>query len=117
MKKELEQISKEDGRYSHQAAKFVYEGLSYTVKNVVEEPGHVSGSTLCEGLRQLAIEKWGLLTLLVLNTWGVRTTRDFGEIVYLMIEHQWMSAQPNDTIDDFNEVYDFKTVFKDQFEF
>ena len=117
MKKELEQISKEDGRYSHKAVKFVYEGLSYTVKNVVAEPGHVSGSKLCEGLRQLAMEKWGRMTLLVLNSWGIKTTRDFGEIVYLMIEQQWMSAQPSDTIDDFNDVYDFKSVFKDQFKF
>jgi len=28
-----------------------------------------------------------------------------------------MSAQPTDSIDDFSDVYDFKTVFKDQFEF
>jgi hypothetical protein len=28
-----------------------------------------------------------------------------------------MSAQSADSIDDFNDVYDFKTVFKDQFEF
>jgi uncharacterized repeat protein (TIGR04138 family) len=117
MKKELEHISNEDGRYSHQAVKFVYEGLGYTVKNVVDEPGHVSGGTLCEGLRQLAIEKWGRMALLVLDTWGVKTTRDFGEMVYLMIEHQWMTSQPSDTIDDFNDVYDFKTVFKDRFEF
>ncbi|MHC4499691.1 MAG: Minf_1886 family protein, partial [Planctomycetota bacterium] len=68
-------------------------------------------------LRRLAVEKWGRLAQLVLDVWGVRTTRDFGEIVWLLIQHKLMSAQPTDTIDDFNEVYDFKTVFKDQFEF
>jgi len=117
MKKELEQIAGEDGRYSRHAIKFVYEGLSYTVKNVVDQPGHVSGDMLCEGLRRLAIQKWGRLAMLVLSVWGVKTTRDFGEIVYLMIEHQWMSAQPADTIDDFNDVYDFRSVFKDKFKF
>jgi uncharacterized repeat protein (TIGR04138 family) len=55
--------------------------------------------------------------MLVLNNWGVRTTRDFGEIVYLMIERKWMSAQPTDSVDDFNDVFDFKTAFKEQFEF
>ena len=50
--------------------------------------------------------------MLVLNSWGIKTTRDFGEIVYLMIRHKWMNAQPTDSIDDFNDVYDFKTVFK-----
>jgi uncharacterized repeat protein (TIGR04138 family) len=117
MKTPLEQIAGQNGRYSPQAIKFVYEALGYTAKNVAKEPRHVSGQMLCEGLRKLAIEKWGGLAMLVLNAWGVKTTRDFGEIVWLMIKHKWMSAQPTDSIDDFNDVYDFKTVFKDQFKF
>jgi uncharacterized repeat protein (TIGR04138 family) len=117
MKERPEQIAREDGRYSPQAVKFVYEGLSYSGKKVVPKRGHVTGQALCEGLRRLAIEKWGRLAMLVLNTWGVKTTRDFGEIVWLLIQHKLMSAQPTDSIDDFNDVYDFKTVFKDQFEF
>ncbi len=117
MKKTLEKIAREDGRFSPQAVKFVYEGLGYTVKKIITEPTHVRGQTLCERLRKLAIKKWGRLAMLVLNTWGIKTTRDFGEIVYLMIKHEWMSAQPTDSIEDFNDVYDFKTVFKDQFKF
>jgi uncharacterized repeat protein (TIGR04138 family) len=116
-KKNLEQIAKEDVRYSISAIRFVYEGLGYTAKNVAAEPKHVSGQTLCNGLKELAIEKWGRLAMLVLNAWGLKTTRDFGEIVWLMIRHEWLSAQPTDTIDDFNDVYDFRTVFKDQFAF
>ena len=116
-KKSLERIAREDGRFSPSAIKFVYEGLGFTAKKVAEEPRHVTGQTLCEGLRKLAVEKWGRLAMLVLGTWGVRATRDFGEIVYLMIKHKWMSAQPTDTIDDFDDVYDFQTVFKEQFEF
>ena len=117
MKETLEKIAIEDGRFSLAMIKFVYEGLAYTAKKIVTEPEHISGQKLCEGLRQLAIEKWGRLALLVLNTGGVRTTRDFGEIVYLMIKHKWMSAQPTDSIEDFDDVYDFKTVFKEQFSF
>ncbi|MHC4558134.1 MAG: Minf_1886 family protein [Planctomycetota bacterium] len=117
MKKNLEQITKEDGRFTPAAVKFVYEGLGYTAKKIATEPKHVNGQTLCEGLRKLAIEKWGRLALMVLKNWGIETTHDFGEIVYLMIKHKWMSAQPTDSIDDFKDVYDFKTVFKDQFEF
>ena len=136
MKKNLEKIAREDGRFSPKAIRFVYEGLGYTARQgkgpaVVptkkiptegsrlagSQPHHVIGQVLCEGLRKLAIEKWGRLAMLVLNTWNIKTTRDFGEIVYLMIKHKWMSAQPVDSIDDFNDVYDFKTAFKDQFKF
>jgi uncharacterized repeat protein (TIGR04138 family) len=117
MKKSPEEIAKLDGRYSAGAFRFVYEGLGYTVKKMADSPKHVSGQILCEGLREKAIERWGRLALLVLNHWSIKTTRDFGEIVYSLIEHEWMSAQPTDTISDFNDVYDFRTVFKDQFKF
>lgn len=111
MKKKLEDIAKEDSRFSAGALKFVYEGLGYAAKHAVAEPSHVTGQALCEGLRMLALEKWGRLAKLVLNNWNIKTTRDFGEIVYLMIKHEWMSTQPTDSIDDFNDVYDFKTAF------
>ncbi len=117
LKKNFEQIAREDCRFSSQAIKFVYEGLSFTVKKITVEPRHISGQTLCEGLRKLAVEKWGRLAMLVLNTWGIKTTRDFGEIVYLMIRHKWMSAAETDSIDDFNDAFEFQTVFKDQFVF
>ncbi len=117
MKKNLEQIAKEYGRFSPPGIKFVYEALGFTVKKITVEAKHVTGQMLCEGLRKLALEKWGRMAMVVLNTWGIKTTRDFGEIVYLMIKHEWMSAQPTDSIDDFNDIYDFKTVFKDKFEF
>jgi len=117
MKKNLEKIAREDGRFSPQGVRFVYEGLGYTAKKVIAEPAHVTGQRLCEGLKKLAVKKWGRLAMLVLNSWNIKTTRDFGEIVYLMIVNKWMSAQPTDSVDDFNDVYDFKTVFKDQFKF
>ncbi|MEN6424565.1 MAG: Minf_1886 family protein [Phycisphaerales bacterium] len=117
MQKSIEEIARTTGLYCPAAFKFVYEGLGYTIRNVTKEQGHVSGQTLCEGLRRMAIERYGRLAKLVLQSWGLRTTRDFGEIVYILIQNEWMSAQPSDTIDDFNEVYDFHTAFQDQFVF
>jgi uncharacterized repeat protein (TIGR04138 family) len=122
-KKSIEEIVKADKRYTVQAVSFVYEGLGYTAKKLSEaagektEPRHVSGQDLSRGLRDLAIERYGRLAKTVLNHWGVKSTRDFGEIVYLMIAHKWMSAQPTDTVDDFNDVYDFRTAFEDEFLF
>ena len=113
MKRDLDDIAIADGRYSPAAFRFVYEGLEYTVTHVVAERGHVSGQTLCEGLRRMALDKYGRLALLVLKTWNVKTTRDFGEIVYTLIAHEWMSAQPTDTIDHFNNVYDFSAAFNE----
>lgn len=114
MHTDLEEIARTDGRFHPSALKFVYEGLGYlkSKKKSASDAAHVSGGDLCCALKDLAIEKWGRLALLVLDSWGVKSTRDFGEIVYLMIQHKWMSAQPADSIGDFDNVYDFKTVFK-----
>ena len=112
-----EKIAKLDGRYCPQAFHFVYEGLGYTVKELKDSPGHVSGQILAEGLRRLALERWGKLALLVLESWKVTCTRDFGEIVYALIEYEWMSAMPSDTIEDFDDVYSFSKTFQDDFSF
>jgi uncharacterized repeat protein (TIGR04138 family) len=120
-KKNLEEIAAVDGRYAPAALEFVFEGLGYTAKILgrteeVDERRHVSGADLAAGLRGLAKEKWGRLAKSVLNRWGVRNTRDFGEIVYLMIEHEWMSSQSSDRIQDFDNLYDFKSAFEDAYE-
>jgi uncharacterized repeat protein (TIGR04138 family) len=72
---------------------------------------------LARGLAQVAAQRWGRLARVVLTHWGVNKTRDLGEIVYLMIENEWMTAQESDTIEDFDKVFDFETVFEKQFEF
>jgi uncharacterized repeat protein (TIGR04138 family) len=72
---------------------------------------------LCEGLRKFALDRWGGLAMLVLESWQVTCTRDFGEIVYVLIEYEWMSALPSDTLGDFDDVYSFSAAFRDGFSF
>ena len=117
MKSTPEEIAKLDGRYCPAAFHFVYEGLGFTVKEFKDSPGHVTGQLLSEGLRKFALERWGRLALLVLESWQVTCTRDFGEIVYVLIEYEWMSALPTDTICDFDDVYSFSAAFVDGFRF
>ena len=122
MRKTIEEIAGQDGRYNAEGLKFVYEGVGASIQENKEAqdedpPHHITGAEFSRGLAQLAIERWGRLGGMVLNHWGIRTTRDLGEIVYLMIQHQWMTAQDSDTIEDFDNVYDFEEVFEKQFKF
>ena len=68
---------------------------------------HVSGQHLCWGLRNYALQKFGALASAVLNHWNIRRTRDFGEIVFALVDNEFLQKQPNDSIDDFDEVYKF----------
>ncbi|RIK67827.1 MAG: hypothetical protein DCC65_04965 [Planctomycetota bacterium] len=72
---------------------------------------HVDGEELCWALRDLAQERWGLLAPVVLRHWGIRSTRDFGRMVFTLIEQGMLSKQPHDELSDFDGVYDFKDAF------
>jgi uncharacterized repeat protein (TIGR04138 family) len=123
VKKSIEQVALEDGRYDAKALLFVHEGLGRTIQDIrsgqITEPEqrHISGAELSIGLASLAIEQWGRLARTVFNKWSVRGTRDFGEIVYLMIANSWMSGQENDAIEDFDDVFDFEEMFEKNFVF
>jgi uncharacterized repeat protein (TIGR04138 family) len=68
---------------------------------------HVDGTELCWGLRDLALERWGLMAQVVLRHWGIRSTKDFGYIVFALVENGLLQKQPHDVIDDFVDVYEF----------
>ena len=111
-------ILRDAGPYPMEAFSFVREGLSYTAQNVHEDPEareesdrHITGQQLSLGLRDFAIERYGLLARAVLEHWSVRRTDDFGRIVYAMVEAGLMSKTPNDSLGDFQEVYDFEHAF------
>jgi uncharacterized repeat protein (TIGR04138 family) len=116
--KSLDEIVEIVGLYPREAYKFVQAGLNYTVEKVhaeiAEDPEankHVTGQQLCEGLREFALKEWGLLAHTVLKRWNVTTTYDFGRIVFALVEYKHMAATDDDTVEDFRNVFDFKTAF------
>jgi len=107
------------GPYPRQAFAFVQEGLGFTVRQVHGDPDklppgqrHVSGRQLCEGLRDYAIRKYGLLARSVLQHWHINRTEDFGKIVFAMIDAGLMSRTDRDTMTDFEAVYSFDEAFE-----
>jgi uncharacterized repeat protein (TIGR04138 family) len=63
----------------------------------------------------LAHEQYGLLAKLVLASWGIRSTSDFGEIVYNLIRIGRLSKSPRDRREDFDNVYDFEQALVKEF--
>ena len=74
---------------------------------------HVTGQELCEAIRRYALEQYGFMAKTVLNSWGVRSTGDFGEIVFNLIRIGRMRKTRHDRREDFNNVYDFETAFQE----
>ena len=94
------------------------EGLSFTSQQVHLDPDlygeldrHVTGQELCMGLREYAIQRYGLLARTVLECWRVQRTEDFGRMVFAMIEAGLLKQQADDSLEDFTSVYDFREAF------
>jgi len=106
----VEEICLRDKRYKPDAYEFVLGGLSFTQKKL-KKSAHVCGSELAAGLRDYAINQYGALARTVLAHWGITQTQDFGNIVFNMIEKKLLSKTQDDSLVDFEGVYDFNTAF------
>lgn len=111
----VELIVREDVRYDRDAYFFVREALDYTVnmlKKPVTGPGrHVTAAELTQGIRLFALEQFGPVAKRVLNTWGLRSTLDFGEIVFHLVEKGELGKTDSDKKEDFEGGYDFEEAF------
>jgi uncharacterized repeat protein (TIGR04138 family) len=106
----LLEVLDKDKRYDPESYSFVMASLSFTMKKLGRK-GHVTGQELLEGIREYALEQFGPMARTVLEYWGIKSTNDFGEIVFNMIDVGMLGKTEQDSKEDFNNVYDFKTVF------
>ena len=131
----IAKLLKEDRRYKIDAYAFVFEALNYAHSQLgmgaersadaeeeeVEEPSpkeaerHLTGQQLCEAIRQYALEQYGYMAQCVLNSWGVKSTGDFGEIVFNLIGIGQMRKTSDDRREDFEDVFDFDTGLQESF--
>ena len=117
----LETILAKDSRYPLEAYQFVREGLDYTQHKMArmtgaKEPRHVTGRELTDGMRQYALETYGPMAGLLLDEWGIRSTEDFGEIVFNLVENNLLAKTEKDTREDFAGGYDFDEAFTAPYE-
>jgi len=112
-------IVAKDSRFARDAYAFVREALDFTQKLAVKEARgnirHVSGQELLGGIRQFALQQFGPMAVTVFEEWGIRNCKDFGEIVFNMVEIGLLARTEKDTRDDFQDGYDFTDAFRKPF--
>tara|TARA_B100002019_G_scaffold286660_1_gene297473 strand:+ start:585 stop:998 length:414 start_codon:yes stop_codon:yes gene_type:complete len=115
----IREIHNQDNRFGKGAYYFIREALDHTLKSMEKsnqgKSGHVSGNELLEGIREYALERFGPMTLTLMDHWNIRKCRDFGEIVFNLVEHGILGRTENDSLEDFECGYDFKQAFADPF--
>ncbi len=108
--KKIEEILEKDPSYKFEAYTFVLAALHDTVSGL-KKPRHITGQELALGIRKYALDQFGPMVKTVLHHWGIRTTLDFGKIVFSLIDFGLLSKQPEDKLEDFDKVYDFEEAF------
>jgi len=107
----LSQLQRRNPRYAVEAYVFVLGGLHRRLAEL-DRPRHISGAELAGAVRDLAIDRFGLLARVVLEHWGVHSTEDIGEIVFLLVDHGVLAKQETDRREDFADVFSFEEVFE-----
>ena len=106
-------------RFQPGAYFLIREALDFTVdrlsKESTAEKRHVSGPELLHGFRDYVLQEYGPMGATLLEDWGITKCRHVGEIVFLFIEHGVFGKQDSDTLEDFDEVFNFEEAFRSPF--
>lgn len=102
-------------RFHPEAYRFIFEALHFTqqqlnrpaARDADDEEAHITGPELVHGARQFGLQRFGLLARTVFNFWGVKSTGDFGRIVFELIDRGEMRKTDRDQLSDFFNVYEF----------
>lgn len=126
-------LADQDPRYAVAAYAFVTESLRYArteLKMGETEAGegdeleskdagrrsrsevHLSGPQVCDVVRLYAQREFGMLARSVLESWGVRTTGDIGEVVFKLIRVGQLKKSKRDKREDFDDVFEFDEAFR-----
>lgn len=110
----LHKLQERDPRYDQRAYLLVLASLNHVMDGLTERR-HISGRELAEGVRDVAIQRFGLMARAVLGYWGMDSTEDVGRIVFALVECGVLVKQDGDRIEDFRGVFDFREAFEDAY--
>ncbi|MEK0445619.1 MAG: hypothetical protein RLZZ399_940 [Verrucomicrobiota bacterium] len=108
-------LTREDSRFDRDAYFFLREALDFSVAQSQKQKHgrtpHVSGQQLLEGIRLLALKRFGPMVPTVFEYWGVRRCEDFGRMVYSLIHLGVFGRSDTDSLEDFKHGYSFEDAF------
>ena len=110
----LDRLQERNPRFHARSYEFVMMALQSVIRSL-DEPRHITGRELTEGVRELAIGRYGLLARAVLEHWGITGSSDFGEIVFNLVRIGRLKKSENDRLEDFDKCFDFADAFERRF--
>lgn len=114
-----------DQSYRPEGYQFLRESLEATLKKRAKSKGsrtarqtgelpvssHVTAAELLDGFRHQALREFGPMAVTVLEYWGIRGSSDIGRMVFNLVEAGAFGRTENDSIEDFEQGFDFHEAF------
>ena len=120
----VDQLVIEDPRYAAEAYFFVRDGFDFALDSArnsadgdeTKKLRPLSGAELARGLADFALDEYGPMAAFTLAEWGIKTTGDFGEIVFNLVKIGFISKNKGDARGDFDNLFDLQKVLRSRFE-
>lgn len=110
----MERLRTQYPMYHETAYLFILAALHFTIERV-GETRHITGREMAVGCRDLALERYGPMARSVLDYWGIRSTRDFGQIVFALVELGILLKEKDDSLEDFDGLFCFAEAFEQNY--
>jgi uncharacterized repeat protein (TIGR04138 family) len=118
------ELARQEPRFSYEAYQFICDAVNFTQDRLgrlleddnTEIDQHVSGGELVRGACTLAVQEYGLMAPVVFKLWGIRSTEDFGDMVFRLIGAERLSRSERDDPEDFHDLFDLDKALAEEFE-
>ncbi len=110
----MDRIRLREPRFDERAYVFVLAALEYCQQRL-DERRHITGRELALSCRDLALERFGVMSRLVLEHWGLHTSADIGDVVFTLVDLELLMSQPTDNREEFIGVFDFDQAFEREY--
>lgn len=105
--------------YDRDAYIFLRDALEFTVEREKRKKGgesrHVNAEQLLHGFRDFALKEFGPMVPTVVEYWGITSCGDVGKMVFNLIDAGVFGKTREDTIECFEDVFDFREAFVQPF--
>jgi uncharacterized repeat protein (TIGR04138 family) len=110
----MDRIRAREPRFHEHAYLFVLAALEFCQARLPERR-HICGRELAEACRDLALERYGVMSRYVLEYWGIRSSGDIGAVVFTLVDLGLLISPPSDRREEFVDAFDFDNAFEREY--
>ncbi len=91
---------------------FVLQAVEFVIA-ALPKRRHITAQELLRGSFQFAVQEYGPMAYSVWKYWGILAAKDFGNIVFDLVNAELLAKQPDDNLRDFDLDWNLETCLRE----